>query len=264
MSSLQQEIEILKICASCDKIVKFLGASQENGSIYIFLEFMDGLSLDKYGKIPVNVLGNINVEIVAALTFMWQRNMIHRGLFGFLNELEQLEVIVEILVFTSTFSDVKPSNFLVNSNGQVKLADFGVSRTMLQSRIRTCVGTEAYLAPERINSERYTISSDVWSLGISLTEMTLGQPPTKFIDTNETVEVVSEFVIKNMPKLIKKMEEIGNSVMLKEFIQGCLNPEPTKRTNALGLEEMDFVKLCIPVDLQVISIFVRNFDIWKS
>lgn len=81
MLSLQQEIDILKMCGSCQKIVKYLGASQNDGILHIFLEFMDGLSLDKYGKIPLKVLGAVNAEVVDALTFMWKRNMIHRGPF---------------------------------------------------------------------------------------------------------------------------------------------------------------------------------------
>ncbi|PKU30936.1 hypothetical protein llap_18760 [Limosa lapponica baueri] len=55
---------------------------------------------------------------------------------------------------------------LVNTRGQVKLCDFG----LVNSIAKTYVGTNAYMAPERISGEQYGIHSDVWSLGISFME----------------------------------------------------------------------------------------------
>ncbi|CAH6871959.1 Map2k5 [Phodopus roborovskii] len=65
---------------------------------------------------------------------------------------------------------VAPSNMLVNTGGQVKLCDFGVSTQLVNSIAKTYVGTNAYMAPERISGEQYGIHSDVWSLGISFME----------------------------------------------------------------------------------------------
>uniref|UniRef100_A0AC34PVH5 Uncharacterized protein n=1 Tax=Panagrolaimus sp. JU765 TaxID=591449 RepID=A0AC34PVH5_9BILA len=67
-----------------------------------------------------------------------------------------------------------------------------------------------------------------------------------------------------MSKLMEKIEQIENSDLLKEFIQGSLISEPARRIKALELVEMDFVKFHIPVDFIVISDFVQSFDIWKS
>ncbi|KAE9553077.1 hypothetical protein FO519_003710 [Halicephalobus sp. NKZ332] len=238
MFSLQQEIDILKMCGSCDKIVKYLGASQNDGILHIFLEFMDGLSLDKYGKIPLKVLGLVNVEVVDALTFMWRRNMIHR--------------------------DIKPSNFLVNSSGEVKLADFGVSRTMLFSQVRSCVGTEAYLSPERMRGERYTIASDVWSLGLSLVEMALGKPPTLFINTSEQIHDVSDFIVKSMSMILSSLSEIDSSMLLQSFVDGCLKSNPSSRLKALELGKSDFVLKYTPVDSGCIAAFMKNLHLYTA
>ncbi|ELW62370.1 Dual specificity mitogen-activated protein kinase kinase 5 [Tupaia chinensis] len=75
-----------------------------------------------------------------------------------------------ISICTEFMDDVKPSNMLVNTRGQVKLCDFGVSTQLVNSIAKTYVGTNAYMAPERISGEQYGIHSDVWSLGISFME----------------------------------------------------------------------------------------------
>jgi len=73
--------------------------------------------------------------------------------------------------------DVKPSNILVNTDGYIKLCDFGVSTQLVDSIARTYVGTNAYMAPERVIGRDYTIYSDVWSFGLSLCELATGQFP---------------------------------------------------------------------------------------
>ena len=77
--------------------------------------------------------------------------------------------------------DIKPSNMLVNSNGEVKLCDFGVSAQLINSIANSFVGTRSYMAPERLmGNPQYKIKSDVWSLGISLLELALGIFPIPY------------------------------------------------------------------------------------
>lgn len=57
--------------------------------------------------------------------------------------------------------DIKPSNILVNSEGAIKLCDFGVSTQLQQSMTATFVGTNAYMAPERVEGRPYTVRSEV-------------------------------------------------------------------------------------------------------
>uniref|UniRef100_A0A914C582 mitogen-activated protein kinase kinase n=1 Tax=Acrobeloides nanus TaxID=290746 RepID=A0A914C582_9BILA len=112
---------------------------------------MDGLSIDRYGQLPSDVLAASTVSVINGLYYLWSRNVMHR--------------------------DIKPSNFLVNTKGEVKISDFGVSKRMQHSVARSYVGTNAYMAPERILGSEYKIHSDVWSLGLSLLEMALGRFP---------------------------------------------------------------------------------------
>lgn len=73
--------------------------------------------------------------------------------------------------------DIKPSNVLVNSQGQIKLCDFGVSSELVNSMAETFVGTSTYMSPERISGGQYNVRSDVWSLGITLLELAIGYFP---------------------------------------------------------------------------------------
>lgn len=78
---------------------------------------------------------------------------------------------------------MKPSNVLVNSKGEIKLCDFGVSGKLIDSMANSFVGTRSYMAPERLRGDGYTVQSDVWSFGLSLVELSIGRypipPPTK-------------------------------------------------------------------------------------
>ncbi|CAH7670558.1 kinase-like domain-containing protein, partial [Phakopsora pachyrhizi] len=63
---------------------------------------------------------------------------------------------------------IKPSNILVSKDGLIKLCDLEVSGELLGSLAGTFIGTSAYMALEMIRGEKYSITSDVWSLGLTL------------------------------------------------------------------------------------------------
>jgi mitogen-activated protein kinase kinase 5 len=144
------ELDILHKCDS-SYIIGFYGAFFTENRISICAEYMDGGSLDGYGAIPEPVLGRIIVGVVKGLNYLWSLKIMHR--------------------------DVKPSNVLVNTQGCVKLCDFGVSVQLLTSLTKTFIGTNAYMAPERILGGEYGIHSEIWSLGLSTLEMALGRFP---------------------------------------------------------------------------------------
>ena len=74
------------------------------------------------------------------------------------------------------FSDVKPSNILINKLGEIKLCDFGIAGELVNSFLATDIGCKPYLAPERINpiktGAKYDQRSDVWSYGITMVHHT--------------------------------------------------------------------------------------------
>ena len=84
----------------------------------------------------------------------------------------------------------KPANVLVSSTGRVKLADFGIvsQRTSSDEDLSpqmnaTVIGTTKYMSPERLLGKPYTMSSDVWSLGLVLLECLRGDGPFEDISS---------------------------------------------------------------------------------
>ena len=75
--------------------------------------------------------------------------------------------------------DIKPSNLLINSSGQIKIADFGVSGKMAHTNDykNSWVGTLMYMSPERFKGENYGSNTDIWSLGLTIMECALGYYP---------------------------------------------------------------------------------------
>ena len=159
------ELDVLHRCIS-PFIVDFYGAFFQEGAVYICMEYMDGGSIDKlYGDgIPEGVLRKITMSTVMGLKALKdEHNIIHR--------------------------DVKPTNILVNTNGQVKICDFGVSGNLVASIAKTNIGCQSYMAPERISSGgvaqaganpgggTYSVQSDIWSLGLTIVECAVGQYP---------------------------------------------------------------------------------------
>ena len=67
------------------------------------------------------------------------------------------------------------------SNGIVKIADLGLARLMKTSGVSTKAGTPFYLAPEIFTSDKYHVSADIWSLGLTFLELLLGDRIFNFI-----------------------------------------------------------------------------------
>ncbi|XP_052697096.1 dual specificity mitogen-activated protein kinase kinase 1-like isoform X2 [Crassostrea angulata] len=154
----KQIIRELKVLHECNSpfIVGFYGAFYSEGEISICMEYMDGGSLDlilkKAGRIPEPILGKLTVAVLKGLSYLREKHQImHR--------------------------DVKPSNILVNSRGEIKICDFGVSGQLIDSMANSFVGTRSYMSPERLQGTHYSVQSDIWSLGLSLVEMAIGRYP---------------------------------------------------------------------------------------
>lgn len=84
--------------------------------------------------------------------------------------------------------DIKCANILLATNGDVKLADFGVSAQLSDSVCKrsTIVGTPCWMAPEIIIDNTYDSKCDLWSIGISAIEMAQGEPPYSNLKPMET------------------------------------------------------------------------------
>ena len=92
-------------------------------------------------------------------------------------------------------SDVKPSNILINKQGEIKLCDFGIAGELVNSFLATDIGCKPYLAPERINpiqsGAKYDQRSDVWSYGITIVSQRASETHSVIL-TSRDVLFVSE------------------------------------------------------------------------
>ncbi|EFP12061.1 CRE-MEK-2 protein [Caenorhabditis remanei] len=194
------------------------------------------------GRLPEKFVGRISVAVVRGLTYLKDEiKILHR--------------------------DVKPSNMLVNSNGEIKLCDFGVSGMLIDSMANSFVGTRSYMAvsillrvspvlksefqPERLTGSHYTISSDIWSFGLSLVELLIGRYP---VPAPSQAEYAAMFnVSENEIELAESLEEPNYhppsnpaSMAIFEMLDYIVNgPPPTLPKRFFTDEVIGFVSKCL-------------------
>ncbi|KAK0709044.1 kinase-like domain-containing protein [Lasiosphaeria miniovina] len=216
-----RELGFNKNCAS-EHICRYYGAfvDPSTSTISIAMEFCEGGSLDSIykevkrlgGRTGEKVLGKIAEGVLHGLTYLHSKKIIHR--------------------------DIKPSNILLCRNGEVKLCDFGVSGDFgTKGEADTFIGTSYYMAPERITGKSYTITSDVWSTGVTLLEVAQHRFPfpadgTEMQPRAGLIDLLTYIVRQPIPKLKDEPEaNIFWSQSFKYFIECCLEKESHRRAS---------------------------------
>lgn len=138
-------------------IVAVYDTGEHDGRPFIVMEYVAGRSLkellEQEGVLPERA-AEIAGDAALALHYAHERGLVHR--------------------------DIKPANIMINEDGQVKVADFGIARAVNAETVTQTAavfGTAAYIAPEQAQGEEVDRRTDVYSLGCVLYEMLAGRQP---------------------------------------------------------------------------------------
>lgn len=185
-------------------------AFQTETDFYLVMDFMDGGDLHYHWKsaqrrFPEKVVQFLSAQLVLALSYLHSCGVIYR--------------------------DLKPQNILLDSTGNICLADFGLSKEVAsETMAHTACGTPTYSAPEVLEASPYNKSIDYWSLGIVIYQLLVGKPPFEYTgDFAKLLKSITSGKIQYPQELLSE-----NAVLL---LQGLLQRDPQKR-----LDDPDIIK----------------------
>ncbi|XP_065873733.1 mitogen-activated protein kinase kinase kinase 3 [Euphorbia lathyris] len=214
LKQLNQEINLLSQLQHSN-IVRYYGSELSDETLSVYLEFVSGGSIHKllqeYGAFKEPVIQSYTRQILSGLAYLHGRNTVHR--------------------------DIKGANILVDPNGEIKLADFGMAKHITNcSSMLSFKGSPYWMAPEVVmNTNGYSLAVDIWSLGCTILEMATSKPPW-----SQYEGVAAIFKIGNS----KDMPDIPDylSCDAKSFIKLCLQRDPLARPTASQLLDHPFVR----------------------
>ena len=177
----------------------------DDGSAYMAMELVEGQNLREVlntnGRLRPAVAARIAGQVCAALESARKAGLVHR--------------------------DIKPENILLTADGQVKVADFGLSRTMAESHATqagTLFGTAHYLAPEQVEGKTSDHRADLYALGVVLYEMLTGATP---FSGDTPLVVAYQHVRETVPRPGEKIA--GVPPTLDEIVARATSRDPAKR-----------------------------------
>ncbi|KAK4338431.1 hypothetical protein RND71_042918 [Anisodus tanguticus] len=233
---LGQEISLLSRLRH-PNIVQYYGSETVDDKLYIYLEYISGGSiykiLQEYGQLGELAIQSYTQQILSGLAYLHAKNTVHR--------------------------DIKGANILVDPNGRVKLADFGMAKHVLFSLLSynlqitgqycplSFKGSPYWMAPEVIkNSNGCHLAVDIWSLGCTILEMATTKPPWSQYEGIAAIFKIGNS--KELPAIPYHLSDEG-----KDFVRQCLQRNPLRRPTASQLLEHSFVKSATPVERPILS-----------
>ena len=204
-------------------VVAVIDAGEDGGHPYIVFEYVEGETL----KQRINRVGALDpqealayaIEIARGLTVAHARNMVHR--------------------------DIKPQNVLIDSEGRAKLTDFGISRQLEQDGMTATgrvLGTTDYVAPEQAMGHPVDQRSDIYSLGVVLYEMLVGQVP---FQADSQVGVAMKHVNEELPDVQQRRPELSAAAAL--VVERATAKDPDQRYQQVG-ELIDDLSTALEVE----------------
>lgn len=204
------EAEALAVAqATHANIVQVYATGQQNGLHYIALEYVDGLNLREYlakkGSPSLQAILSIMRQVAAALQRAGELGIVHR--------------------------DIKPDNILLTRKGEVKVADFGLSRILSEAapnlnltQSGVTLGTPLYMSPEQVEGKPLDPRSDIYSFGVTCYHVLAGNPPFQG-------QTAFEVALQHVQKQPKPLPEIRPDlpVDLCAIVHKMMDKDPAQR-----------------------------------
>src|ERR687886_1733307 len=180
---------------------------------YIVMEYVSGGDLKKLvsekGPLAEKELARMGADVASGLARAHERGVIHR--------------------------DIKPQNILIDDYGRSKLTDFGVARalgaTTPSTQTGSYLGTASYSSPEQLRGEEITPKSDLYSLGCTLYQAAVGEPPF----SGGPIEVAGQHLTK-LPTP-PRARGAALSEPFEELILACLAKDPADRPDTSSVQQ---------------------------
>ncbi|KAL2520062.1 Mitogen-activated protein kinase kinase kinase 1 [Forsythia ovata] len=215
LSQLQHENIVQYFGTSRKTILQYFGFSDES-NLYIFLELVTKgslLSLYQMYNLQDSQVSAYTEQILHGLKYLHDRDVVHRN--------------------------IKCANILVDANGSIKLADFGLAKSIKFNDVESCNRTVFWMAPEVVKNRAYGNAADIWSLGCTVLEMLTRQFPYFNL---EFVQALFKIGQGDRPLIPESL-----SSNARDFIIRCLQVDPNARPTAAMLLDHPFVKQTHPL-----------------
>jgi cGMP-dependent protein kinase len=203
---LQNENNILKLL-NFQFIIKLVKTFKTKEYVFFLMEYSTGSQLDSIldilvNRTTINIVKFYGGILFLILDYLSKQKIIHR--------------------------DIKPSNIMVDSNGYIKLVDFGAAKRILNGYAKTMIGTPFYMAPEIVAGKNYSFPSDYYSVGICLYYMYYRKYPFG-MGINDVYLIYQEILKKQL-----NFNGLSNqNHVLNDLIKHLLDKEPALRISSL-------------------------------
>ncbi|KAJ3226966.1 hypothetical protein HK099_003758 [Clydaea vesicula] len=224
IDELRREIQIMSL-SKHPNLLPIYSSFITGSKLYIITPFFEGgscldiLKTSFPGGLDEVSIATILKRVLKGLVYLHQNNLVHR--------------------------DIKAANILIKKNGTTKLADFGVSSSLIDNSARiglrkTFVGTPCWMAPEVMEqSHGYNSKADIWSFGITCLELATGKPPLASCAPLK-VSYIAQIEFKR--ESIEKSNHKTFSRNFKKLVTSCLKKDPNARLTAEELLKLKFFK----------------------
>ena len=184
-------------------IVSIYDVVDEDSLHYIVMELIEGVTLKNYirnkGRLENREAIGIAIQVAQGIAAAHDQHIVHR--------------------------DIKPQNMIINKDGKVKVADFGIARAVSSQTINgNAVGSVHYISPEQARGEYSDARSDIYSLGITIFEMVTGNTP---FEGETPVQIALAHLQQPMPHAESLNPEVSSA--LSRIISRCTQKMPENR-----------------------------------